>query len=596
MAGQRRHSQARAHEYLHGAGIPQNQEAKLKIDERLLVGLTDQNRTARQLQYVARRTIGKYGCFGCHDIPGFEDAKTIGTGLVDWGRKDTTKLAFENIHKFLETHGIQPPNPADEKSAGEHHEGDAHSPETAAEESEELDPGQYGDDVSYYIQSLNNHGRDGFLWQKLRFPRSYDYKTTRNKNFNERLRMPRFPLNDEQREAIMTFVLGLTKEPPATKYLYTPNPRQRAIIDGRQVIERFNCTGCHTLKMEQWRLAYAEDTFDDPVEEPDFPFLSPHFSVEEVAASKAKDYAGLLHATVHGEPVIDPETGQKFWVDADRAPITKEELAETEAEEGETVPIYYQFTLWRNVLLNGKTYLRGVGELLTPADRDKYGPAGGAAYPAWGGDLARYVFPKIVAHAREANPQVNAKEAWGWLPPPLMDEGAKVQPSWLHSFLMDPYLIRPAAVLRMPNFHMSSDDASKLVDYFAASSGAPFPYEFNSSQQPNYLTSLRHQPRNYFGEALSIVTNGNYCVKCHPVADFTPQGDSGTFGPNLAEVYRRLRPDFARDWIANPGASCPTPACRRTYRITRTRSTWAASIRRCSRAQASSKSWAWLTC
>ena len=51
---------------------------------------------------------------------------------------------------------------------------------------------------------------------------------------------------------------------------------------------------------------------------------------------------------------------------------------------------------------------------------------------------------------------------------------------------------------------------------------------------------------------MNIVTDGNYCVKCHAVADFQPQGDPYTFGPNLADVYRRLRPKFTRDWIANP--------------------------------------------
>ncbi len=71
----------------------------------------------RQLEFVGRSTISKYGCFGCHDIPGFEDAKPIGTGSADWGRKETSKLAFENIHKFLETHGINQENPTHDAQA-----------------------------------------------------------------------------------------------------------------------------------------------------------------------------------------------------------------------------------------------------------------------------------------------------------------------------------------------------------------------------------------------------------------------------------------------------------------------------------------------
>ena len=40
---------------------------------------------------MGRKSISKYGCSGCHDIPGFEDAKPIGTGLADWARKTPEK-------------------------------------------------------------------------------------------------------------------------------------------------------------------------------------------------------------------------------------------------------------------------------------------------------------------------------------------------------------------------------------------------------------------------------------------------------------------------------------------------------------------------
>ncbi|MBA3484409.1 MAG: c-type cytochrome [Pirellulales bacterium] len=554
---------SRAKKYLEGTGFAESQRPKLKADERLLIGLNDANRVERQLEFVARRTIGKYGCFGCHDIPGFEDAKPIGTALVDWGRKETSKLAFENIHKFLETHHINPKNPGEPASAGGEPSHDAASTEAHAEGEEHavahghLDPADFDDKDSYFVQSLNSHGRDGFLWQKLRYPRSFDYKTTRNKNYNERLRMPKFPFNDQQREAIMTFVLGLVKEPPASKYIFRPDPRQKAIVDGRQVLERFNCAGCHTLQQEQWQFDYASDTFEDASEVVDYPFLAPRFTEQQIAESLAKDYRGMQHASVMGHPVFNEETGKTQLVDQDRAPITLEELAEAEAEEGEEIPVFYQFTLWRNELINGQPRLRGVDELLIPADREKYGPANGDAFPAWGGDLARYLFPKVIAKAKEKNPQVIAREAWGWLPPPLMDEGKKVQTDWLHGFLLDPYALRPAAVMRMPNFHMSSEDAAKLVDFFAASSDAPFPYEYKLQQRASYLTKMSAEREDPLVEAMNIVTNGNYCVKCHAVADFAPEGDPNTFGPNLADAYRRLRPEFTRDWIANPARILP---------------------------------------
>ncbi len=53
-----------------------------------------------QAMYLGKATIGKLGCFACHDIPGFEDAKPIGAPLNDWGKKDPHKLAFENAGRF----------------------------------------------------------------------------------------------------------------------------------------------------------------------------------------------------------------------------------------------------------------------------------------------------------------------------------------------------------------------------------------------------------------------------------------------------------------------------------------------------------------
>jgi hypothetical protein len=51
---------------------------------------------------------------------------------------------------------------------------------------------------------------------------------------------------------------------------------------------------------------------------------------------------------------------------------------------------------------------------------------------------------------------------------------------------------------------------------------------------------------------MKIVTDGNYCVKCHAVGDYEPKGAIKTQGPQLAEVYQRMRPEYVRRWVANP--------------------------------------------
>ena len=52
--------------------------------------------------------------------------------------------------------------------------------------------------------------------------------------------------------------------------------------------------------------------------------------------------------------------------------------------------------------------------------------------------------------------------------------------------------------------------------------------------------------------AMRIVTDKNYCVTCHVVGDFDPRTSDRAKGPNLADVYKRFRPDYVRRWIAEP--------------------------------------------
>ena len=104
-----------------------------------------------------------------------------------------------------------------------------------------------------------------------------------------------------------------------------------------------------------------------------------------------------------------------------------------------------------------------------------------------------------MADEKKINPNAKADEAWGWLPPPLIDEGRKVQTDWLHDFLLDPYPIRPAAVLRMPKFNMSTAEATALVNYFAAVDNADYPYDFDPRTRASYLAAAEAEHPNRTG-------------------------------------------------------------------------------------------------
>ena len=421
-------------------GIPESKAVAVRGDEAILIG-GKEGLQKRIMQYVGRRTIAKYGCSGCHDIPGFEDAKPIGTALADWGRKDPSRLAFEQIAHFMSHHG-QSEDAADDaapKSAIPY----APSKDMAGHGGDPLgpadDPQPDDQNTKYFLEKLFGHEREGFLWQKLRAPRSYDYKKTENKGYNERLRMPKFPLDNHQVEAIMTFVLGLVAEPPVEQYIAHPDARHKALVDGRKVLDKFNCGGCHTLRMDRWDVEYrAEDFPPAPKNKDAYEFMLPHFGPDVIEKSLKVDRRGLRHATIVGMPARDEKTLKPVQLDSEREPTD---------EPGDAA--FEQVMLWNDVLINGSPRIVSETVAIPIKDRTVHW------YPPQGGDLARLLLPTVVQDERKTNPNAKAVEAWGWLPPPLVVEGRKVQPDWLYKFLMDPFPIRPAVVLRMPRFNLS---------------------------------------------------------------------------------------------------------------------------------------------
>jgi hypothetical protein len=567
----------RATEYLK-RGIPESQRDVVQGDEALLLnpdvksggaakGALEKEsdeehkaQIARTLQYVGRRSIGKYGCYGCHDIPGYEDAKTIGTSLADWGRKLPARLAFEQIEEYL-THsphgrqslGIADPKPAESATAagtttpatsGTQHAAHAAAAET---ESPEFSLDQIKDpDVKYFTEKLLHEEREGFLWQKLRAPRSYDFKKTENKKYNERLRMPKFHFaeseqaNQEKIEQVMTFVLGLVSEPPPPAFIYHPTGPKEAMISGKKVLEKFNCAGCHILEMERWDLEFKPGELGKAPSVVDFPFVMAHFTPDEVNRSKDADRRGLLKATVYGMPKVD------------LAGAPKVEAVEDEDNPSKGAVPTCTFMNFQAALIDG-------GDRVVGKDLQIPMPSVALRYPALGGDLARYALPFAVSADKKTLEDYKEKpnEAWGWLPPPLVGEGKKVQTEWLHDFLLDPFQIRPAAVLRMPKFNMSSPEASRLAAYFAAMDGAEYPYEFDVRTRSDHLEQVEQSQPKHLEKALGIVVDNNFCVKCHKVGDFSPTGTVRAMAPRLDRVHNRFRPEYTHRWIGDPTRILP---------------------------------------
>lgn len=132
--------------------------------------------------------ISQYGCYGCHNIKGFEDASKLSVELTAFGRKDIAELDF----------------------------GDTKIPRTW----------------------------EDWAAGKLKDPRMYLTERTSS-------RMPNFGLSDEDIHALVVFLKGLKKEEVPVRFqISKTNPHQKEIDDGRRLVERLNCKGCHLIEGE----------------------------------------------------------------------------------------------------------------------------------------------------------------------------------------------------------------------------------------------------------------------------------------------------------------------------------------------------------
>ena len=464
-----------------------------------------------KLMFLGERTISRLGCFGCHNIGGFETAKPIGTPLNGWGSKSPTKLDYGHILEYLD----------DQPEDGQ---------------------GRRDGTDQYYKEKLEDHTRAGFLYQKLHRPRSYDYRKTNEdlKAWDDRLRMPRFAFADDPEavEEVMTFILGLTAEKIASRYLPKTyaTPAKTAVAEGAKLLNRYNCTGCHVVRMPRYTIA-AGTKFDEAL-------IEFGTKVNVAGTARESDYLNELYPALARQAKPAPELSRGKTVEAD---ITIEGMPISLFENELTVQ------LWEPATLLGYTF--NVGDTLT-LDKDKVRrtePEGGNF--AW-----------LFATTEAERTGTDLAPIWNRLPPPLLREGKKVQTPWLTAFLKDPYPIRPAANLRMPRFHFGkanearSVETSELANYFAASDGAEFPYQLIPEREQAYLSRQESRHPDYLGAGWQLMTKGA-CIQCHAIGQYKPTGGEKVVnGPDLRQVASRFRPGYLEEWLANPRRLLPFTA------------------------------------
>ncbi len=130
-------------------------------------------------------------------------------------------------------------------------------------------------------------------------------------------------------------------------------------------------------------------------------------------------------------------------------------------------------------------------------------------------------------------------------PPKLINQGAKVYPDWLFSFLKAPFKLRENFKIRMPTFQFTDEQAKDVVAYFAAKAGKPYPYV--EKKQEVLSAADRATAGQLFAEA--------QCTNCHNLGG--PPSDPKNVAPNLRLTAARLQYDWLFDWLKNPQEQMP---------------------------------------
>ena len=166
----------------------------------------------RQLD-LGRRAIGRYGCYSCHEISGFEDTQAIGTELSAEGSKLLPQFDFAFVHDIP-------------------------------------------------------HSKRDWIKNKLLDPRVYD----RNRILQplEKLRMPDFGFSEEEARLFTTAVMSFQRDVQPKVAQVPRSARKDATIDGRNLVRRRNCVACHEIEGDG---GDYRDLVEDPSLAP--PLLTP---------------------------------------------------------------------------------------------------------------------------------------------------------------------------------------------------------------------------------------------------------------------------------------------------------------------------------
>ncbi len=132
----------------------------------------------------------------------------------------------------------------------------------------------------------------------------------------------------------------------------------------------------------------------------------------------------------------------------------------------------------------------------------------------------------------------------GTLAPDLSYEGSRARRAWLIAFLKHPVTLRPTLTVRMPEFNLSTQDATTIADYLGMVMQSP-------DVDPSSVDPKAFTPQMVsLGKQLYSVKY--QCQSCHTIG-----ATGGYVGPALTNVGNWLQPAWIEAWLKNPQALEP---------------------------------------
>lgn len=415
--------------------------------------------------------------------------------------------------------------------------------------------------------------------------------------------MPNFRLSEADARDIATYLFSLSSPPSYADASFMDSAELRT--KGHGLIKQYGCAGCHEIK-----------GFEDEQR------IGKELTVEGATPIERLDFALLTHDAEKGHDPLELHTDKEdkpwynhkgFFEHKIFEPSIYDVGKEKDPKDRLRMPEPYLTPEWRIALT---TFLLGsVGSeganvprslFFNPEDQRRQDIQNGwwviKKYNCVGCHQVQVGQRSVVMDL----PLYQTPEGKDLLPPRLSSEGARVDPTWLLTFLNDPSLsgektpaqnttiadaarvaspggaqaatpaaaqptsspqpaasaarlkpqpgldrngVRPYLKFRMPTFNFSPNELQALVRFFMAMSGQQSPY----IKEP--MKPLTEEEKLV---ARQMFTSGTPCLKCHITGD--PTHDAKAIAPNFLLAGERLKPDWTFRWLLDPSQISPGTA------------------------------------